>query len=95
MFDNQIMKDKVLKTIVETKIHPEETHRFLSSLVSKPPRIVIIIDEETDEVKEAIRALKKLGHAEVVEFRTYMREGAPNVHAHLFEPIHRRGERPL
>ena len=92
IFDNQIMRDKVLKAIVEKKIHPEETHRFLSSLVSKPPRIAVIIDEKTKEVKEAIRALKKLGHIDVVEFKTFVREDAPNVHAHLFEPIHE-GER--
>ena len=88
IFDNQIMRDKVLKAIVEKKIHPEETHRFLSSLVSKPPRIAVIIDEKTEEAKEAIRALKKLGHIDVVEFKTFVREDAPNVHAHLFEPIH-------
>lgn len=94
ILDNQIIQDKVLKTIVETKIHPEETHRFLSSLVSKPPRIAIIIDRETDEVKDAIKSLKKLGHIEVVEFKTFVREDAPNVHAHLFEPIYKREKVP-
>jgi len=88
VLDKEIMRDKVLKAIVETKIHPEETYRFLSSLMSRPPRIAIIIDQETQEVKEAIKALKKLGHVEVVEFKTFVREDAPNVHAHVFEPIH-------
>ena len=94
ILDKEIMRDEVLKAIVETKIHPEETHRFLSSLISKPPRIAIIIDQETEEVKEAIRALKKLGHVEVVEFKTFVREDAENVHAHLFAPIHERKRTP-
>lgn len=88
LLDNQIIRDKVLKATVETKIHPEETHRFLSSLMSKSPIIAIIIDKETDEVKDAVKALKKLGHIELVEFQTFVRKDAPNVHAHLFEPIY-------
>jgi predicted transport protein len=83
----EITQDKVLKACVQKMIHPEEIHRFLSSLVSKSPRIAIIIDEVTDEVREASKALKKLGETEVVEFKTFVREDAPNVHAHLFEPI--------
>ena len=59
-------------------IHPEEIHRFLSSLVSKPPKITIIIDKETDEVREASKALKKLGETEVVEFKAYVRQDAEN-----------------
>ena len=84
---NEVTQDKVLKASVEKKIHPEEIHRFLSSLVSKPPKIAIVIDEVTDEVREASKALKKLSKTEVVEFKTYVRENAENVHAHLFEPI--------
>lgn len=84
---DRIVGDKVLRAIIETKIGSQETHRFLSSLISKPPRIAIIIDEETAEVKEAVRALKKLGSVNVVEFKTFVREDAPNVRAHLFTPI--------
>ena len=31
--------------------------------------------------------MKKLGEAEVVGFKTYVRDDAPNIHAHLFEPL--------
>lgn len=85
---NEITQDKVLKASVEKMIHPEEIHRFLSSLVSEPPNIALLIDEVTDEVREASRALKKLGETKVVEFRTFVREDAETVHAHLFEPIY-------
>lgn len=69
-------------------IHPQEIHHFLSSIISKPPKIAIIIDKVTDEVREASEALKKLGETEVVEFKTFVRKDAPNVHAHLFEPLY-------
>jgi hypothetical protein len=85
---NEITQDRVLKAFVEKMIYPEEIHRFLSSLVSKPPKIAIIIDEVTDEVKEASKALKRLGETEIVEFKTYARENAENVRAHLFKPIY-------
>lgn len=59
----------------------------MSSLVSKPPKIALIIDEVTAEVEEASRALKRLGETKIVEFKTYVRENAENTHAHLFEPL--------
>ena len=89
---NEITEDKVLKAFVEKMIYPEEIHHFLSSVVSKPPKIAIIIDEITGEVREASRALKKLGETEVVEFKTFVREDAENVHAHLFEPLYEEEE---
>ncbi len=85
----EIIQDKILKASVEKVIYPEEIHSFLSSLVSQPPKITIIIDEVTDEVREANRALKRLGNTEVVEFKTFVREDAEIVHAHLFEPIYK------
>ena len=84
---NEIIRDRVLKATVEKDIYPEEIHRFLSSLVSKSPRIALIIDEVTAEVREASRALKRLAETKIVEFKTYVREDAENVHAHLFEPL--------
>jgi predicted transport protein len=84
----EITQDKVLKASVEKMIHPQEIHHFLSSMVSKSPEIAIIIDEVTAEVREASKALKKLGEIELVEFKTFVREDAPNVRAHLFKPLY-------
>jgi predicted transport protein len=39
-------------------------------------------------VEKASKSLKKLANTEIVEFKTYVREDAPNVHAHLFEPLY-------
>jgi len=83
-----ITRDRILKARVEKKIHPEEIHHFLTSILSNPPKIAIIIDEITGEVKEASKHLRKLGDTKVVEFKTFVREGAESVRAHLFEPLY-------
>jgi len=83
---NEIDRDKVLRAYVEKAVG-SEVYRFLSELLSKPPKIVIIIDEITDDVKEAQNFLKQYD-TQVIEFKTYVREGAETVHAHLFEPLH-------
>jgi predicted transport protein len=86
-FFNEITRDKVKKAEVEKMVQPKEIHQFLFDLTVKPPKIAVIIDEITEEVKEAILTLKKLGVTEVVEFKTYTRENAEGVHIHSFEPI--------
>jgi len=88
---NEITRDEVKKAEVEKMVRPKEIHQFLSDLTARPPKIAVIIDEITDEAKEAILTLEKLGVTEVVEFKTYMRENAENVHVHSFEPIFEAG----
>jgi len=85
---NEIIQNKVLKTYVETMIQLEELHHFLSELVSKPPKIAIVIDQEEDKFKDAKPILEKLGETEIVEFRTFVSEDAKKHHAHLFEPLY-------
>lgn len=84
---NEITEDKVRKAFVEKMINPEEIHHFLSNLLSETPTIAIVIDRISDEVDQASKSLGKLGDTKVVEFKTFIREDAPTVHAHLFEPI--------
>lgn len=55
----EIIRDKVKKAEVEKMVQPKEIHEFLSDLIAKPPKIAVLIDEITDEVKEAIVALKR------------------------------------
>jgi hypothetical protein len=85
MLYDEIKKDSVLRATVEKSIESTDLYHFLSKLLSKPPRIVIIIDLKTSEVEEACRVLKY--QTDIVEFQTYVRENAEKVHAHLFEPL--------
>jgi hypothetical protein len=86
-----ITEDIVLKAKVKKIIDTEDIYHFLTKLLSLPPRIVIVIDEKKPELEEATQVLKY--HTDIVEFKTYTRENAPNIRAHLFEPLH--GEQPL
>jgi hypothetical protein len=83
----QINENKVLKTYVEKLVEPEEVHAFLSTLMSRPPKIVIVIDQVTAEINEAVAALKRLGDTDVVEFKTFVRENGVKAHAHVFDPL--------
>jgi hypothetical protein len=64
-----------------------EIKGFLYDLISKPPKIVVVIEEKGNRVQEACEGLKV--EPIVVEFKTYIREDAEAVHAHLFEPFYK------
>jgi hypothetical protein len=83
-FYGEITGNRVIKAKVEEAISGE-IHKFLSDLISKPPTLVIIIEQRTQELEEACKSLS--WQPKVVEFKTFVREDAPQVHAHLFEPV--------
>ena len=87
ILDKEINEDIVLKAFIEKKTG-QDSYRFLTELLSKPPKIALIIDEITPEVEKASKSLKKLADTEIIEFQTFVREDAPNVRAHLFEPLY-------
>ncbi len=78
--NDELLRMKTKQAIGSSK----DIHKFLSDLIAEPPVITIIIEKETDELKEA---LKKYPQQKVVEFKTYLREGADAVHVHSFEPL--------
>ena len=84
---DKIQSDPILKAFAEKETGPQELYHFLSKVISSPPQIVVLIDKKTHKAMEAVQVLKN--PARVVEFRTYVRENAPGVHAHLFQPIYR------
>lgn len=61
-----------------------EIHDYLSQLIHNSPIITVIIEKENSVL---IEALKRYPKKKIVEFRTFKRENAEAVHAHLFEPI--------
>jgi hypothetical protein len=86
---DEIKKDPVLKATIEKAIRSTEIYHFLSKLLSKNPRIVIIVDEKKREVEEACRVLKYDTH--IIELKSFVREDAPSVRAHIFEPLYTAG----
>jgi len=85
---NEIKDDVNLKNRVRERIGSGEIHQFISNLLSKPPKLVIIIDEVSSELEETCKILSRSVETDVVEFKTFEREEIGlGVHVHLFEPL--------
>jgi predicted transport protein len=82
----EIEANKKLKRFFEEHIE-ENLYKWLKRLVNKPPTIVVIIEEKTKEVVEACKILMKSYNTQIIEFKSFQREDAPTVHAHLFDSI--------
>ena len=83
----EIDKDEELCAYVKKRVGPE-IYRFLSELISTPPRIALIIDNTTEKLEKVRNTLSKIANTDIVEFKTYVREDAENVRAHVFEPLY-------
>lgn len=85
------MSGPIKKAYVEKKIESPEIYQFLSNVISKSPRIAIIVEQMTGEIREASDTFPNVQY---VEFKTYVSEDAESVRAHLFEPIYKREKPP-
>ncbi len=86
--DGEITRDDFLRLRLKKAVEPTEIYKFLSDLISKQPIITIIIEKDTEELREALNTLR-YPQIKVVEFQTFIREGGGlAVHAHLFEPLY-------
>jgi hypothetical protein len=79
---NQIKKDLFLEAYVRKGIGSGEIYRFLSNLISSKPNLIIVIEEKTDKIREAVENLPL--KSDILEVKTFRREDAENVHIHLF-----------
>jgi len=99
--DNPNTRNKIIEALYSTTVNDwvlankirqalkldKDIHKFLSDLISKSPTITIIIEKNTEQLREA---LKKYAQKRVVEFQTFSREGVGlSVHAHLFEQLYK------
>lgn len=78
--------DDVLKAKIKRKIGSGEVYKFVSDLISETPEIVVAIDEQTDELDEALRNIR--GEVKVLEFKIFHREHVSDeINAYVFSPI--------
>jgi hypothetical protein len=91
---NDIYSDEFRKLRVRKAIGTTDTHKFLADLISGPAMLTIIIEKHTEEVDEALSMLAyPPQNKEVIEFQTFTRASVGlNVHAHLFQPLHKSPE---
>jgi hypothetical protein len=84
--EEKIRSNPMDETFVKQEIGPKEIYKFILDLVSQPLKIVVIIENKDAKLVEACENL--IISPAIKEFKTFVREGAPTVHAHLFEPIY-------
>ena len=93
--DDEITRDDFLRLRLKKAIEPIEIHKLLADLISKQPILTIIIEKDTQELREALNTLR-YPQIKVVEFQTFAREGIGlAVHAHLFEPLYQAAPRKI
>ncbi len=80
---NEIKKDVFLEARVTKKIGSGEIYRFLSNVVSTEPGLILVVEEKTDQLKEAAQSLA-FQESDILEIKTFRRQDAENVHIHLF-----------
>ena len=79
-------EDEILKIKLKQKIQSGEVHKFISDLIFQKPLIIVVIDQKTDKLEEALRDIR--GDVRVIEFKTFRREGiSDDVNAFVFEPL--------
>ena len=82
----EIKSDLVEEAFFKQMIGSKEIYKFLSDLVSQPPKILIIIEHKDKMIVEACENLKL--SPEIREFKTFLKEDDQNVLAHLIEPLY-------
>jgi len=83
---DEITGDVVTEAIVRDRLCSGEIYRFLSETIDKPPKLVVIIDEKTEELEEACDSIP-ISDKRIVDFRVFERVDAGIKNAFLFEPI--------
>ena len=84
---HSIQDNKQRKAEFEDTIGSAEIYKYVTDLITKPPILVVIIEEKTTELDEALDLLR-YSPIKVIEFQTYIRQEAEAVHAHLFKPLY-------
>lgn len=72
----ELKKDESRKYQVKKLIKTDEIHEFLSRVIFKPPIVTIIVEDNKENVEEALDEFsrKDVADIKVLEFRTYVRK---------------------
>lgn len=81
-----VTSDPVAEASVRQKLNTGEIFRFFTETLEKPPILVVIIDEKTKDLQDAINDLR-LDDKRVIEFTIFERTDAHIKNAVQFEPI--------
>jgi len=87
----EIARNPQMKETVKAYTNTDDVHHFLTNLISKQPKILILIEQEDLDIQEACENLRVV--PEIITFKTLVKEKADfKTHAHLYEPLVKVGE---
>lgn len=88
--NEEIKRDVIRKAYILKKSSqtPEELPGFLESVLAKSPKIAMIFDDTNPGIDDIKPQLSRLAETKFIEFKTFVREDAEKVHAHLFDPVY-------
>lgn len=86
--DEALDKDESFKLRIQKITKSSQTYRFLLGLISKHPTLTVIVEKEKEGMRDVLERLP-CSSLEIVEFRTFLKEGDKKVHAHLFKPLYK------
>ena len=84
MYD-EVKSDIIKEKLIKDKISSGEIHKFLSDLITIDNLTLLIVLEEVAE--DWREAFDDFPDVKIVKFKTFKREDAPTVHAHLYKPL--------
>ena len=86
-----IISDPVQEAWIKQRLGSGEVYKFLNDVIDHPPELVVMIDEKTDELEEALSGLP-LSEKYAMEFKVYEREGVALRNILSFDSLLRSGK---
>jgi hypothetical protein len=83
----QLVEDEALKASIIAKVGHIEFFKFVDDLVSKPPALVIIIEQEIEGLSDVVDFLSASLETKVVVLRAFVSDIDTSRQAYLFEPL--------
>ena len=81
----EIDENENFRASIKKQTNSRDIHHTLTNLISKQPNIVVIIEEKTAEIEEAMECIYP--QPLLIEFKTYTPSNTSEIRAHLFKPL--------
>lgn len=82
----EIRSDEARKDRFKKRLGEQEIYHFLHDLMSRDPSLLIVIDSETKELEDAVKALRL--ETDTVVFQTFVHGDSLTDHIHEFHPLY-------
>jgi hypothetical protein len=83
---DEIRSDQARRERLKKRLGEQEIYHFLNDLMSRDPSLLIVIDSETKELEDAVKALRL--ETDTVVFQTFVHGDSLTDHIHEFHPLY-------